>query len=305
MIVVALCAIVVPALAGMIAGGIAAPEPPPPRGQTIGGRNVALFVPPSWRRVERGPTIPGLAVKGGIALAPAGRPGDAGLVAGQVSTGGQGPLPPTLLRRVRGDLRTEVVGVGVWDGYRYRDLRVAGFAPRLVLYAVPTASGAATVACYATPRGESRLPACERIARSLEIVGGSDASPPDVSRDYGRAVSAAISRLDARRTIARAALSSGAKPGRAAAASRRLSQAYAAAARPLADVTPPAAAGGAHAALVKRLWRARDAYRRLAAAAKRKDVAGWSQAREAVRRTEARVSAALGDLGALGYGRKA
>ena len=305
MIVVALCAIVVPALAGLIAGGIAAPEPQPPRGQTIGGRNVALFVPPGWRRVERAPTIPGLALKGGIALAPAGRPGDVGLVAGQVSTGGQGPLPRTLLARLRTDLRTEVVGIGDWDGYRYGDLRVAGFTPRLVLYAVPTASGAAAVACYATRHGESRLPACERIARSLEIVAGSDAGLPDVSRDYERAVNTAMSRLDARRTLQRAALRRGPKPGRAAAATRGLSQAYAAAARPLADVSPPAAAAGAHAALVKRLWSARDAYRRLTAAAQRKDRAGWNHARNAVRRTEARVSAALGDLGALGYGRQA
>jgi hypothetical protein len=303
--IVVLCAVVVPALAGLIIGGISAPEPPPPRGEVLGGQSVAMFVPPSWRRVERAEKIPGLPMKGGIALAPGGNAQDIGLVAGQVKTGGKSPLPPSLLRRLRGDLRTEVVGVGTWDGYRYDDVRLEGFRPRLVLYAVPTASGAAAVACYARKAGVARLPACERIARSLEILSGPEADLPEVSQTYGRSVSRAIQRLDRRRLAQRAKLRRDAEPDVAERRTFTISSAYETTASSLADVSPPEAAAGAHAALVRRLWRARDAYRRLGRAAGQEDQGDWKDARKAVRRAEARVSAALGDLGALGYGRSA
>lgn len=303
-VIVVLCAVVVPALAGLIAGGIAAPEPPPPRGETIAGRSVALFVPPTWDRVARAQPIPGLVMKDAIALVPTDGGEDAGLVAGRVTTGGRGPLPRALLRRLRSDLHTEVVGIGTWEGYRYGDLRIAGFDRQLVLYAVPTATGSTAVACYATAARRSVLRGCERIARSLEIVAGSEASLPAVSSRYGRSMSAAVGRLDARRTVQRVALKTSPGPGRGAASTRRLSRAYAATAGELAELSPPAGAEGAHAALVKRLWSSRDAYRRLATAARRKDQSDWSDARAAVRAAEARVSAALGDLGALGYGRR-
>ena len=302
---VVLCAVVLPALAGLIVGAIAAPEPKPPKSHLVSGRILSVTAPLDWRQVRDVPAIPGLPLKGAIALAPNGNATDAGLVAGQVTTGGRGPLPASLLSRLRSDLRTEVVGVGSWDGYRYDDLRVDGFAPRLVVYAVPTAQGSTAVACYAAARAAARLPTCERIARSLEIVSGPGSGLPEVSSGYAREVTRALDRLDGSRSVQRRALGKGATPGRAAATTQRLAAAYAQAARSLAAAAPPDAASGAHANLVKQLWSSRDAYRRLTSAAHDEDQAAWNAARRMVRRAEARLSTSLGDLGALGYGRTA
>jgi hypothetical protein len=302
---VALFVVVLPALAGLIAGGVSAPEPTVPDTRLVAGRTVSLTAPPEWRTVAHPPAIPGLPLKGGLALAPGGNAREAGLIAGQVKTDRQGPLPRTLLDRVRSELRTQVVGIGAWDGYRYGDLRIAGFAPKLALYAVPGATGSTAVACYASASAADRMPACEKIARSLEILSGPDADLPQVSRPYARSVSRALSRLDSARFAQRTALKKGVSPGRAATTTSRLAGAYAAAARSLAVTAPPDAAGGAHAALVDRLWTSRDAYRRLAAAARSQDEAAWSAARRAVARAESGVSVSLGDLGALGYGRTA
>ncbi len=303
LVVVVLCAAVLPALAGVIAGGLSAPEPAPPRGQTLASSSLTLFATPGWRRVTRAPRIPGLDLRDGLALAPAGQEGHVGLVSGRLATGG-GPLPRSLLGRLRGDLRTEVVGLGTWDGYRYSGLRLRGFGRSLVLYSVPTGAGAIAVGCYADASSGARLPTCERIARSLDIVDGADAGLPQVSRGYGRSVSAALGRLDAGRRTQRTRLKGAPRPPLASEAAGRLALSYEAAARSLSDVVPPQAASGAHAALVQRLWAGRDAYRRLAAAARDRDVDEWSTARAGVGRAESRVASSLADLGALGYGRR-
>lgn len=302
---VVLCAVILPALAGLIAGALAAPEPKAPQEHLVAGRSLTLTAPLDWRRAGQVPAIPGLDVKNALALAPGGDPARAGLVAGDLSTHGHGPLPTSLLRRVRSDLRTEIVDVGSWDGYRYSDLRVAGFARRLEIYAVPTAQGSTAVACYASPEAASELASCGNIARSLDIISDPESTPAERSTGYARSVSRALGRLDGSRVTERKALRGSATPGRAAAATERLATAYGDAARTLAEAAPPDAAGGAHALLVKRLWRSRDAYRRLTVAARGEDTSGWNSARRLVRRAEERVSTSLGDLGALGYGRTA
>jgi hypothetical protein len=271
----------------------------------VTGKSVALFVPPGWHRVAKPPSVPGLEFKDTLALAPAGKSAEAGLIAGRLSTGGHGPLPRDLVRNLRSDLHTQVVGIGAWDGYRYSDLHVAGYTPRLILYAVPTTSGSTAVACYATEKGANWLAGCERMARGLEIAAGTEAGLTELDRGYGKSISSAVGRLDDQRGAQRKKLEANLTPGQAAAATLRVSAAYGVAARSLATVSPPQSASGAHSALIKRLYSARDAYRRLAAAARHKDEGDWTAARRSVAEVEKRVSAALGDLGALGYGRSA
>ena len=301
---VVLCAVVLPALAGLIAGALAAPEPKAPQGHLVGGRSLAVTAPLDWRQVKRAPVIPGLRLHDSIVLAP-GDPAQAGLVAGQLKTEGHGPLPASFLRRVRNDLRTDVVGIGSWDGYRYSGLRVAGFAPRLAVYAVPTSEGSTAVACYATPQAAARMAACEQIARSLDILSGPETGPAELSRGYARSVSRVLGRLDGTRLAERRALRASATPGHAAGTTQRLALAYDQAARALTVTAPPDVAGGEHALLIKRLWRSRDAYRLLTSAARAESEARWNAARRAVENAEDRVSTSLGDLGALGYGRTA
>ena len=190
---------------------------PPALGPTnrVAGTQLALRVPRGWSRLGSAPDL-GLRLGRAIAAGPRGGPvvefgvmtnraaGNSALLpAAFLGSTGQpaGTLPPRTAVRLPGQR------LGAW---RYRDLRPAGTDRVLTVYAVPTTTGVATVACAAPSAKAGAFAAqCEAVAGSLELLDGRP-YPVGPSPTYANALNAATASLQETTTVQEAEAPGGA-----------------------------------------------------------------------------------------------
>jgi len=293
--------LVLAALVGYVAGRRHPHAPPrePVLTASIGG--VLLNAPPQWR-VSSAPEIPGFAVRHAVALAPAGNPSQAGLLAGTLPLAQGTPLPSQLLARLSQRPTTAVVGLQEAQAYRYTDLRIAGYERSLAVFVVPNPGGDPTaLVCYASPGQASQLRACERSVAALRLAGQAQTYDLAPQPEYAQRLRAAIAALDLQRSALRGQMATGASPGAARSAAAQLSRVFAATAAALSGLEPTFATGQAQAVLSGAILRARAAYALLATAAGRRSEASFAAARGQVERAEAGVDRALEGFALLGY----
>jgi hypothetical protein len=185
------------------------------------------------------------------------------------------------------------------DAYRYSDVGVARLGPRVILFVVPTSSGAAAIACV-EPRSDrpSLLPGCEAIVETLSLSG---ARPYDFARDgrFGRIADLALRRVAAARTAARRRVRA-IPPREWKHPAAAVGAAFASAAAAVRGAPPPSAAARLQPQLVRALEAASRAYLALAKASRTSERAAYAGARAAAAAAEADIRCARESL--LRYG---
>jgi hypothetical protein len=290
------------ALLGYVAGNGHARTAPREQTLTASVGGVLLALPPHWRAAATAQEIPGLVVRHAIALAPAGDPSQAGLVAGVLPSRQASPLPGQLLARLHRRPTTAVVSLQEAQAYRYTGLGITGFDKDVAVYVVPNPGGDSTaLACYAAPAQSAEMQACQRSVATLTVAGPARTYDLTPQPEYAQRLSAAISSLNARRAALRGQMGSGARPQGLQHVAGRLARAFAEAAASLSGLEPTLATGQAQSALSGAILRARAAYASLAAAAGARSEAGFATARRQVERDETGVDRALEGFALLGY----
>lgn len=262
--------------------------------------SVLVEYPTGWHpRAE--PEIPGLALAGSVGLGPVSGSTDAGLLVGRLPAGEPAPLPRSLLTRLAGLPSTEVVNLLGFQAYRYGSMRIRGYGPSVVLYALPNPGAAPTgLACFASATASAMLRECEGIVARVSVIGQTQYEiSPDAG--YGRRLGARISTLDRERFALRREMGVRSSTEATVAAAQALSDRLAATASWLAGVEPPLAAAGAQAALAASIRAARGAYARLARAVAQRERRTGEAALAGVSRAEAGIDGALASFALLGY----
>jgi hypothetical protein len=258
---------------------------------------------PGWRVASGAPTIPGLSIATPLLLEPAAGGGRVGLIAGRLAEAGPAPLPARLLARLSRLPAGEVVDLTNTQAYRYR-LTIPGFARQLTIYAIPSSAATAAIACYAPASGAlaGDLRVCEQIVAKLALqveAQSYELLTPDAG--YAHQLSAAIAHVNELRLALRPAMRPGVASATLSGLATRLAAGLAGTAETLSTLQPPAAAGSAHTTLSTALWRTRDAYAALAAAANANSAARYAAARGLVVQAEANLASALRSFKLLGY----
>jgi hypothetical protein len=274
----------------------------PPLGQesqTASGSNVALTYPSSWKPVTAVLKIPGLAVAHPLLLAPGGDPSQAGLLSGQLPSGGSSPLPASFVTLVHGVPRAEVVTLENVQAYRYKGLN--GYHRILDVYVIPTAGANVTaLICYAASESSSDLRECGQIVASVTLVGQTSYDlTPDAS--YASQLGGAIAVLDRERVKLRQEIHVRATLAAVAPLATALADRFSNAAAAVSSLEPPIVASATQAALGNALVAARDAYTMLAAAAGTEEPEAYAAAKRQVEAAEAGVDTALESFALLGY----
>jgi hypothetical protein len=293
---------IIGAIAGFAIGGSGGSEgESADLGSSASAGTLALSFPDGWKRVAQEPRIPGLEFSQPIVLAPPTPPG------ARVEAGGTGGTGPTLLPKpFLATLKTppergDAVQLGSLQAFRYANLMPAGAAGPVTVYVAPTTEGVATVAC-AGPAGaqDAFFRECERVAGTLELTSGKPLAlgPRD---EYGKAVGAALGRLDGSAASGTKRLSAARTPTGQAAASRTLARAYARATRQVRAAPEGPHESAADSQLVNALRRVATGYRSAASAAASGNRGAYSASRRRVRRGGAALRRAQAGLTALGY----
>jgi hypothetical protein len=287
------------AVAGVLLGrsGAEAPTPPALIGSASNG-DIALAFPSGWQHADRAPSIPGLDLASPLALAA----GPSEIVAGQTQASGATLLPKKFLARLPDVPSTkDRVHLGSLQAIRYRNLKPRGLSGGVTLFVVPTSIGVTTVACRPAVHPPAALARdCERIAGSLRLRRGrAFALGPDAA--YARRLSAAITRLQAKRSSGRRRLARASTQGGQEAAARSLGDAYRATAARLRQLVVSPLNRDANARLIAAVTSAKSAYGQLAGAAGNDNRSGYNRAAGKARVAERHVNASLRDLRALGY----
>jgi hypothetical protein len=300
---------IVAAVAGFFSGRAtssekhAAPSPSPSASLASARAGaVALRFPTTWRRVAQEPGIPGVGFGTPLLLAPAGHVGDAGLVVGTTAASSPTYLPKPLLGLVDADTvqRREIVRLGAFEAFRYRNLRPVGFGRTLVLYPVPV-NDTTTVACFATPSLERAfLPVCEGIAATIRIRGASPVSLLP-SRRYAAFLNGVLGKLNTRRQEGLHSLRTAKTRRLQAGAAGEIARAYAGAAGRVARAPVTPLVREANSAIAAATSRVGAAYRRLASAARRGRTHPYQAASRLILGGESRLRNALSSLAAYGY----
>ena len=188
------------------------------------------------------------------------------------------------------------------QAYRMEGLEPAGSSRHVTVYASPTSEGVATVACLAPPAdADAFKPECEAIADTLEITSG---TPFPVGPDpaYAKTLSTTLGGLERQVAKGRKQLAREKTTFRAqAAAARDIQNAYVAAAKKLRNTETSPADTLINTLLADRLGAAAGAWKKAAAAAAKKDKAGFARSAAAIKRTRAELRLALTGLEKVGY----
>jgi hypothetical protein len=296
-------ALILAGLVGFLVGQGNARQPPPEKPLTASSDGVLVDYPFGWAP-EHARSIPGLVLERPVALAPSDAKGEAGLIAGRLSSSEPGPVPGSLIPLLQGVPQTEVVDLLGYQAYRYRHMRLAGFAREVTLYAIPNTSGpGVALACFAARGASAEMSSCERIAGTLTVTEQSQSYDLAPEPALAHTLSMAMGKLDAARTRLRATMASNASFASLELHARELAGAFSRAAASLAPLEPPPTAGAAKAALIAALQQAQSAYAALAAAANAQESAPLAEARARVYKSELAVDYALEGFALLGYGR--
>jgi hypothetical protein len=286
---------------GLLAGRSGSEESGPDLSQSASAGSVLLSFPGAWTRLSAVPRIPGMTFSDPLALAPAGGKGGQ-LVAGSVDATGPTLLPAALLARLdRSPTPNDPVRLGALQAYRYKALRPKGVNGTLTVFATPTTSGVATVACVTPPAAKASFPTdCERVAATLRLAGAKPYSlgPSDA---YAATLRRTISRLDAASAPAARRLKSADTPAAQASAADALADAYRGASRRLARVSVSPVVEGANSRIAAALSRIARGYTSAASAARAGDTAGYEAAGRAVSRAGVALGRAFDGLKTLGY----
>ena len=308
--IVAVLILVAVAIVGFAVGrGSASDSSPEVSHEAANAATVVSYAPGSgWRVAPGAPTIPGVSISQPLVLAPGGDASKAGLIVGELTGGGPGPLPAQLLERLHEPPATDVVDLLNTQAYRYAQVKVAGSNRDITLFTIPGSTTATTViVCYASAGDTSDLKACEHLAGTLAISTGMPrvevrtSEPLTPSAGYGRRIREAVARVNTLLLTVRPTLRAGDTRAGAAKVAARLAAGLAGASESLAGLSPPTAAVGVHEAISASLARARAAYAALSAAAEEDNTAGYATARSQVYSAEAGLSRAVKDLTLLGY----
>jgi serine/threonine protein kinase len=274
----------------------------------VTGRELALRVPRGWSRMPSSPGL-GLPLSGAVAVGPHRRAGDPLVEFGVMkdhAASNSALLPADLLGSIGQPAGTVPARTAVrlpaqrLEAWRYRGLRPAATERELTVYAVPTTTGVATVACAAARAQAAAFAGqCEAVAGTLELVSGRPYAVGP-SATYANALNATTAGLQ-RATSAKEATLRGARTLAAqAGAARGLAGDYETAAARLAVLDLSPADRDANRRLVTALRRLSRAYRTVAHAATAGDAARYRAASAAVPEAKARVSSALAGVRATG-----
>ena len=197
--------------------------------------------------------------------------------------------------------RPDAVRIGELEALRYSGLRPRRSPTAITVYAAPTTSGVATIACLAHP---AELPAferqCERVATTARL-DEAEALPLGPNAGYAAALDTALTRLSDARRQGRRRLAAATTAGGQATAATSLQRAYGNTGKALAGLEPGPAEADAHVAIQAALERSRTAYSRLAETAARRERRAYTAAASAIKRSEANVQRAVERLKGLGY----
>jgi hypothetical protein len=297
-VLIGVALIVLAAIAGLLIGkGSGGSDETTPAAENVNTAGaLELSYPDGWQRTGSPPEIPGLRLQSPIALAQEAESGDA-LQAGTTRATGPSLLPDTFLRTLGEEpARDDAVRLGDLDAYRYPNLRPEGFDGPLTLYVAPTTAGVATVACSATAASaETFLPECEDVAGGLKLVQG-EAFALGADKDYLAKLDSAMERLNSDRESGSKALRNAKSRSAQAKAAASLAQAYGRARSSLRGDPVSPAVQGAAASVQAALAKTQAAYTRLAAAARGGNEGAYAAARDDVRKGEAALKDALGQV---------
>lgn len=264
---------------------------------SVSSGSVSLRAPGGWEAtpVSERPVIPGLGLREAVGVAPAARDAS-GALAGLTDARGPRLLPAGLVERAGSGLpRPTPVKLGALEALRYRGVQLRGFDRDLTLYAAPSSVGVVTAACY-SPTAESSLEAtCESIAQTLELLRGQP-YPLATTAQTERALAAAVTGLRQARRSERQQLEHASSGDGQAAAADRLVEANSAAHKRLSQLqVSPAIAGQVDAGLAS-IAATKEAYGRLADAARAGDAAAFDAAKREVEASEAKLRKSLAAL---------
>jgi hypothetical protein len=205
------------------------------------------------------------------------------------------PVPPELRRRFDGKPADATIRLGARTATRHAV--GLGGRDRLWLALAPDSKGWIAIACEGP--GADRPTACPSVAASLAIKGAT-AVAPGPSPEVATQISGALDDLSAARRSATADLRSRSVVARAH-ASNRVAAAHVRAAKRLAGLAVRPQERALVADLAAALRGQSPRLKRLATATVRRRAGDYDAARDAIRRQERRISAALGRLRAIGY----
>jgi hypothetical protein len=299
---VALAAAVLAAAVGFLLGGSSGSSGEAFSDSASAG-SIELSFPAGWQRLASAPTIPGLALSQSLALAQGGGATGAStqrLVAGGVGASGPSLLPGAFATALNGALpRPEPVRLGTLQAYRYSGLSLRGLAGSLTLYAVPTSSGVATIACL-SPSAAAPAAQCAQIAATLKL-NGATAFGLGPSAQYASALGRTLATLHSAVDPGTARLRAASSASAQAAAAAQLAAAYGSASRALGRLSVSPAVQSVNASIAGSLAALGRDYAALATAARAGDEAAYARAQHAIGGDRARAANALAALRQAGY----
>ncbi len=261
-----------------------------------------LDFPDDWGVRSQAVRVPGITFSNQISLATGGKGNRAGLVAGQVDAAGPRLLPDGFLERLGPKSPSgKRVKLGDLEALRYPNLRPKGYDGKLTLFTVPTTEGVATTAC-AAPAGtsESVTDECEQIATTLRLLKGQP-FPLEPDERYANTLNREIHALNEARNTKLTQAGDAKKPDDQATSLSGLAQSYGDAAKRLRGTRASPAVQPANDAIVGALGAGRDAYTKMASAARSDSKGSYNAGRADAGRADAKLKAALKRLRALGY----
>jgi serine/threonine protein kinase len=297
--------VVVAAVIGLVAGGgggDSSTKTPPPSNPAprvaASSAGMSLKVPTGWSAPAKIPAVPGLSEPTSLA-GPSGGTIEFGKADDSAANS---TLLPDDLRLAAGNKRGTPVDLG--DGvqaYRYPNLKI-GNGLTTTVYAVPTSTGIATLACVAAKGREAAFaPTCDAIATTFRIQNGKP-FPVGPSKDYADQLSGALGKLGKQRSSAQSALAKAKTRKQQANATDRLAAAYNGAAKTLGglkDLSP--ADTLANTGLVNALRATGAAYKQAAKEARSKDRAGYKREGDKAAAAQTDVAKRIAGLANAGY----
>ncbi|MHB8241292.1 MAG: hypothetical protein ACYDHN_04815 [Solirubrobacteraceae bacterium] len=264
--------------------------------------NVAsLGHPPSWQTSTLPRAYGALtsSMRRPVVLSPRGESSQAGLIVGMTKRS-DSPLPRTLLTRVSGTPRAEVVLMVTAQAYRYRDLQMNTPHMRLTAFAVPIGvNQEALEICYSRSTVEKVKHECEQIAEGLAVQG----EPVELT-SYGHLVGVLRSiippLLAQRLAVRRQMHAAGSGPTQATLAAR-MAGAFGATASRLSSLPPLVTSEKALTHLTEALRAAQSAYAAYAHDVRTGQELDYLSALRTIDAAEARLRSALSNLALVGY----
>jgi serine/threonine protein kinase len=264
----------------------------PPVLQTAAASGVRVSYPSDWVRSDVAPSFSGVPLSRPLVIRARDSSPAMTLIAGIA------PATVESALRAVATSRPGVVKLAAGNAYRYANVRSKGSAYRATVFALPTTSGTALVACLAAAGVDKT--ACEAIAATMRTTS-STVAPLGPSRAYAAALGATLGRLDSARSHDRGALAQAktrAAQGRAAGALRAD---YRSASTAVARLAAPAGLAASQALLATSLEQGAAAYAALARATTAGAAGRYAQARRRVISAEHAVSKTLAAFRAAGY----